>query len=326
MVRRMICKHSEVDAKVRKAIKLYQQKHVKGVFSESEDIESIKPLAAFGTKERRDKKDKSQVFGPVGLLLKSLDENAARISNDNEAIRIIQAGEPDIDISNCPWQFLPREVEELCKRARDQATAGHRKAMANHKEEIDHELYLQALKQHSEEDQRWLRQVANLATWSDAKLATIDDTKGGKCRHCGNEDGSTIHIALHCKCFAKQRFGDDLQLEEVKFEELPAPMQLGIPVVNSLNAAVEGALWPRKNQTLKDKDFDIGTASKAPLKAEAKDLINIIQREAAKDGFSINVRQAIAKCKIPEAVEEPLVLKKCEGCPIEIPNNFPDGS
>ena len=118
MLRRMLCKHPETEDKILKALDLYKAKGTKGVFRDEEDITKLEPTPAIGSKNRAKilAAEKDKVFGPIGLLLISLHQNAARLSSRNGVLEIVKFGEPNIDIKNCPWQFLGKETEDLCKK------------------------------------------------------------------------------------------------------------------------------------------------------------------------------------------------------------------
>ena len=237
---------------------------------------------------------------------------------------IHQDKEASIDIERCPWQFLSIAVEEMAKRNRNATTACQRTLLKGHKFDIDQDLYLDTLKAHDKDDQVWLRHVGNLGMWTDNKLATFTAEKDPKCRYCGAQEGSSVHLALLCPHFHKQRFEGDPELEDLDMEKLPPPMQLGIPVHNK---AVEGlALWPRDEYTIKSTDVQRGLASRAILQPAGRSLFNAMQQGAWARGQEVTTRQLIAQCrKVEETCEKPLP-DPCDAQPPEEPNNFSDGT
>ena len=58
----------------------------------------------------------------------------------------------------------------------------------------------------------------------------------------------------------------DANLDKIDFNKLPAPMLLGMPVINS--AIDSAALWPRNELEIKPQEFECGLASNKSLTVE----------------------------------------------------------
>ena len=204
---------------------------------------------------------------------------------------IHQNKEVSIDIGQCPWQFLSIAVEELAIRNRNATVAAQRTLLRDHKCEIDKALYADTLKCHCSEDRMWLKHVGNLGIWADNKLATFTVEKDPKCRYCGAADGNAVHLTLLCPHFQQARIDGDPDLGDLDMASLPAPMQIGIPVINR---AVEGqALWPRAEQEINNGDDRKGFASKVVLRPVGRALLlDTLYREG--NGLSLTTRQLMA--------------------------------
>ena len=182
------------------------------------------------------------MYGPIGLLINATHKNAATIELSNHSMKIHQHREIDIDIGMCPWQFLSIAVEEMAIRNRNATTAMQRALLRNHKCEIDKTLYMDTIRSHHPEDQRWLKHVGNLGIWADDKLASLTLENNPQCRYCGAKDGNAVHLTLMCPHFRHARLDGDPGLDDIDMASLPAPMQIGIPVMN--RAAESQAHWP----------------------------------------------------------------------------------
>ena len=301
MLRRMVCKHPEIEEKVIRAANIYKAKGLEGSYEEGNSLKELQASPPPGFQERKNWRPNVAIYGPVGLLINSIHCAAATLQLDSSGFQIHQYMEVPIDILKLPWQHLSIIVEEFAMRARDRATARQRTALANHEFEIDHELLQQSLARLPQQDQAWMRLYSNLGTWNDSKLATLDESRHPVCRYCGRHEGTSCHLALHCDHFQAQRFEGDPELKKLDFEKLPAPMQLGIPVINL--AADNCALWPRREEETKAGEFDIGLASKIVLKPEGRALLTKIKAEAEEEGSKLNARQVVARCKVSEPMK-----------------------
>ena len=132
--------------------------------------------------QRKAWRPNAPVYGPIGLLINATHKNAATIELNDDNMKIHQHKEIDIDIATCPWQFLSIAVEEMAIRNRSATVAMQRALLRNHNCEIDKALYIDTLRTHQAEDQRWLKHVGNLGIWAGGKLATLTVKNNPQCR------------------------------------------------------------------------------------------------------------------------------------------------
>ena len=101
MLRRMVCKHEEVQAKVSRVAAIYRQRGLRGCHQPGEDLSKLEPCPVVGQRGRAQWNANSTIMGPIGLLIAQVHRNAATLEVDTSRIRLHKHQEIDIDVQKC---------------------------------------------------------------------------------------------------------------------------------------------------------------------------------------------------------------------------------
>ncbi len=120
--------------------------------------------------------------GPIGLLMRSLEQAGAKLSSD---LVISKECEADISLKDMPWQHLKKSIADLAAHQRA-ANATKDRTHLEGLEEVDYHMVKKVMANLGPKEQRIYNHISIGGAWSEAHLEEIG-LSDGKCVHCGQE-------------------------------------------------------------------------------------------------------------------------------------------
>ncbi len=118
--------------------------------------------------------------GPVGLLLHSLREVGACLSDD---LKIKIKGEPDIDTWHMPSQHLKKSTTNMMANHRARNATASRSHLTG-LEEIDAPISKEMISKLATKELKVYNHLASGGAWAEQHLQDIG-LSNGRCKHCG---------------------------------------------------------------------------------------------------------------------------------------------
>ena len=178
--------------------------------------------------------DEGMSQGPVGFLIKDLQECGCVLNND---LTIAPLNDEGFNLWTLPRQHLKSAVFDLVVRARD-AQIGEQRTFLGDISEIDHNVLKSVYHQFGLRDRRIYAHVATGGFWGEDQLVNIRETDGS-CPHCGLASADTTHINWECPSINKHRKFKDLN--GINIRCLPQAIANGIPPAMAIGC--EGPFW-----------------------------------------------------------------------------------
>ena len=123
--------------------------------------------------------------------------------------------------------------------------------------DIDREALRGAIKIRNDEDSRILNHRLSLASWSNAKLFEAGFRDNPSCELCGCSKQTTLHLLHECPALAAPRQSAMRDyLPDVNIEDLPVPLQLGIPL--AMTFTCDHTFWGSPAGDLQKPSHDMG--------------------------------------------------------------------
>ena len=164
-------------------------------------------------------------MGPIGLLISRIHGCAAYTTAD-----LIVKAHPylQFDVLHCAKQHLKRHVDDLTTIALSYSVKEAR-SMFKECGVLDKPTDFRTIAALDEDHKIALQRLHVQAHWSDAQQAEYFEVDHeGKCFHCKQEKGSTLHL-WECPALKEFRESIDPTLAKLNDSNTPAHLLIGIP-------------------------------------------------------------------------------------------------